>query len=226
MNSQEFFLWEQRSQDTIDVKRCYIDIAGDIVTGLLLSQLIYWYLPSKGGDTKLRVEIGGELWLAKGRADWWEECRISAKQYDRSAEILKGLGLIETRVKKFNGSPTSHIKLNLCKLLELLSALGGGNNVITQKAITLLPKRQYRCSPKGNNVIAETGISLTESTSETTQRKHQSPEPSSLFFEKDKLVGARKLMENDSAFARARRARKKDAKTAETDEQGRAPSFS
>ena len=31
--ADEFFRWEQASHDTIDVKRCYIDVAGDLVSG-------------------------------------------------------------------------------------------------------------------------------------------------------------------------------------------------
>jgi hypothetical protein len=50
MEKEEFLLWEKASKDTIDVKRVYIDIAGDVVGGIILSQIIYWHLPSKKGD--------------------------------------------------------------------------------------------------------------------------------------------------------------------------------
>ena len=47
MTRQEFIAWEQVSRDTIDVKRCYVDIAGDLVAGILLSQIVYWHLPGE-----------------------------------------------------------------------------------------------------------------------------------------------------------------------------------
>ena len=50
MTRQEFIAWEQVSRDTIDVKRCYVDIAGDLVAGILLSQIVYWHLPDKDGN--------------------------------------------------------------------------------------------------------------------------------------------------------------------------------
>jgi hypothetical protein len=34
-----FLLWEQASRDAIMVKRVYIDMAGDVIAGLMLSQI-------------------------------------------------------------------------------------------------------------------------------------------------------------------------------------------
>ena len=100
MNSrttEEFLQWERRSRDTIDVKRCHIDAADDPVAGVLLSQIVFWFLPGRNGS-KLRIEHQGRPWLAKARADWHDECRISPKQFDRAIKILRSRGLVETRV--------------------------------------------------------------------------------------------------------------------------------
>lgn len=118
MNKNDFLIWEQASKDTIDFKKVYVDVAEDLIAGLLLSQIVYWNLPNKEGKTKLRVKIDGELWLAKGREDWWEEIRISAKQFDRASKILIEKGIIEKKLKKFDGLPTIHIKLNFDVLLK------------------------------------------------------------------------------------------------------------
>lgn len=112
VNTVEFLLWEQTTRDTIDLKKIYIDVAGDIVSGVLLSQIIFWNLPNQEGKTKLRVNHEGKLWLAKGREDWWQECRLSSKQFDRSIKILEDKDIVITALKKFNGSPTKHIYLN------------------------------------------------------------------------------------------------------------------
>lgn len=122
-----------------------VDLVGDLVTGVLLSQIIYWY---RGG--KLRIERAGRPWLAKRREDWWNECRIRPKQFDRAIDILREKGLVETEVHRFGGFPTLHIWLNLAALSEGVK--------------TLFPKGEERDSRKGNNVIPERGISLTETT--------------------------------------------------------------
>jgi hypothetical protein len=160
-NIQEFLAWEQMSRDTIDVKKVYIDIAEDLVAGILLSQIIYWYLPDQEGKTKLRVEKDGQLWLVKGREDWWEECRISPKQFDRAIAILQKKGLVEKKIFKFNGNPTTHIRLNFDVLIQYLS-------VFTQRVKTNLPKGEKPNSPLGKNEVDERGKTLTENTTEIT----------------------------------------------------------
>src|SRR5262245_57447695 len=70
---EQFLLWERASRDTLEVKRLYVDMAGDLVAGVMLSQIIYWHLPNRDGYAKLQVQREGKRWLAKGRADWWEE---------------------------------------------------------------------------------------------------------------------------------------------------------
>lgn len=156
-------MWEQLSRDTIDVKRAYIDVAEDLVAGILLSQIIYWNLPSQNGKTKLRVKKDGELWLAKTREDWWDECRITPRQCDRALKILVDKKLVEKEIFKFNGNPTTHIKLNFDVLTQCLS-------VITQTGITKSPKGEEPNNPKGKNEIDQMEISLTETTTKTTTK--------------------------------------------------------
>lgn len=115
MTVQDFLAWEKASRDTIDVKRCYIDICGDLVGGILLSQIVFWHLPDAEGRSKLKVRLNGRLWLVKRRDDWWEECRISARQYDRSIRMLSEKNLVTTEVHKSSiywGDTVTHIALN------------------------------------------------------------------------------------------------------------------
>ena len=61
-----FLLWEHASRDAIMVKRVYIDMAGDVIAGLMLSQIVYWHLPNDEGKTRLRVEVDGIPLAGKG----------------------------------------------------------------------------------------------------------------------------------------------------------------
>lgn len=171
MNATEFLSWEQATRDTIDLKKIYIDVSGDIVTGVLLSQIIFWNLPNKEGITKLRVKYNDELWLAKGREDWWAECRLSPKQFDRSIKILEEKKIVKTALKKFNGSPVKHIKLNLDILVSILQELltkQEGKVDFDQKVKSKLIKGKNQTLPKGKMEINQTGKSLTETTPENT----------------------------------------------------------
>ena len=123
MNWQEFISWELFSRDTLDIKKCYIDIANDLVAGILLSQIIYWNLPSKNGDTKLKASYKGKPALVKSRADWWDECRITIKQYNRAIGILKDKKLVLVDNSMFNGKRTPFIRLNRKVLIGCLESV-------------------------------------------------------------------------------------------------------
>lgn len=102
----------------------YIDIAGDLIAGTLLTQILYWCGEDEGGHGKLKVFRDGHYWLAKGRDDWYEEVRVTPRQYDTAISKLKGeikekgkgVGidetkrLVEVKVFKFGGVPTTHIR--------------------------------------------------------------------------------------------------------------------
>ncbi len=120
MDRKKFFLWEAASRDTIDVKRCYIDVSKDLVAGILLSQIIYWFLPGKNGKPRVTIEKQGRYWLAKKREDWWAECRITPKQFDRAITILETEGIVTTKVFKFGPETVKHISMNWDVFLALL----------------------------------------------------------------------------------------------------------
>lgn len=169
MTREEFLAWEQISRDTLEVKRVYIDVAGDLVTGLMLSQIIYWHLPSSTGESKLRVERNGRLWLAKQRKDWWAECRITEKQVDRCIRKLVDRGIIVTRLFKFSGNPTIHISMNWNVFLSLLSQTLE-NFDFDKGGKSFSPKRKKSNSAVGQNVISKKAKTITENTAQNSPK--------------------------------------------------------
>jgi hypothetical protein len=176
---EQFLLWERASRDTLEVKRIYVDMAGDLVAGLVLSQIVYWHLPNREGKARLRVEREGELWLAKARADWWDECRISPKQADRALNALKAQGLIEVKLFKFGSAPTKHVRilregfLNAWK--SQLTTNDGeprpgrdGDPEFPAEAKSILTKGENRILPNSQVHFDQRARSLTETTTEIT----------------------------------------------------------
>lgn len=127
---QQYLAFEHASLQVIATKKILVDMAGDLVAGILLSQIIYWYLPTKewqdsggkhGKITKLRISREGHLWLVKRRTDWWDEVRLTPKQVDRAVRILKGKDIIITKVLRFKAAPTVHIRINETEFERRLS---------------------------------------------------------------------------------------------------------
>lgn len=180
---EQFLLWERASRDTLEVKRAYIDMAGDLVAGVVLSQIVYWHLPSREGKARLRVKREGHLWLAKGRGEWWDECRISPKQADRALEVLEQKGLIEVRLFRFGAAPTKHLRIRQEEFLRAWKDAvaretatgepgpgGGGGGVFDfdQRSKSISTKGQNPFTPKVEMDFPQRVKTLTETTTETT----------------------------------------------------------
>lgn len=177
---EQFLLWERASRDTLEVKRLYIDMAGDLVAVVVLSQIVYWHLPNRDGQARLQVQREGKRWLAKGRADWWAECRVSPKQADRALAILEGRGLIEVRLFQFGKAPTKHVRILPQGFLRAWRAeLAGSADAAGPGELPAsdFPQRAKSISTKGRNPssrkvdihLPQRGKSLhTETTTEIT----------------------------------------------------------
>lgn len=121
MNWKSFSMMEKENQEYVGTKKMYISITGDLVTAILFSRILYWFLPGKTGQSKIRILRDQKEWIAKKRTDWKNECSISPTQFDRSIKILVNLGFVETKVYKFAGEPTLHISLDKNKVIEEVS---------------------------------------------------------------------------------------------------------
>ena len=90
----------------ITVPRVYLEMLGDFNTAAFLNQLIFWSDKTKRRDG----------FFYKTYAEWEDELFLSEYQVRRSSKNLRDLGLIETEVKRANGSPTVHYKVNMDEL--------------------------------------------------------------------------------------------------------------
>lgn len=123
MDASEWFWRLENSFERVSARKIFIDIAGDLVTGILLSQIVYWFRPYPDGTSKLRIERDGSYWLAKRRTDWWRECRLTPKQADRALKVLERRKLVQLRVYKFKRVPTIHIRLRLSDLSRRVKSM-------------------------------------------------------------------------------------------------------
>ncbi len=217
----EYLARARALNDRFTTEKMYVDIAnGDLIAGILLSQILYWYSPSKDGNaTKLRVVKDGELWLAKGRDDWWEECRITPYQFDRAVKTLCDLGIIEKKVFKFNGNPTIHLRIVEDRFLELVDAYIDSISEQIEDAYTedRLKRNagdiQNGFSILSENRLGESAISLTDTTTDTTteitkerkeyKEKKESRKSNDLLFTVEEKKKADKELEMFNAFWKA-----------------------
>lgn len=110
---RKFAAIQKAEGDKVCAQKVYIDIAGDLEAGLVLDELLFFTLPRENGNSGLRVWKEGYLWMAVRRGEWWERKRLTPRQADTAIEKLLKRNLIVKKVHKFNGAPTTHIRLNV-----------------------------------------------------------------------------------------------------------------
>lgn len=138
----------------------YVDLlGGDHLAALMLAQIIYWYLPTPQGKTKLRKFRDGYWWMAKSHVDWYEELRLTRRQSQRCIEVLRNKGLIDTALYLFDGHPTVHVR---CVLIM-------GNVLPIEHLGT------FHCALQ--SIPLNAGVqSITETTTKTTTKKKEANE--------------------------------------------------
>lgn len=137
---------------------------GDIETALFLEQMLYW-TPRSSNDG----------WVSKSAAEWYDEIRVSRYAIDKAVKLFHvgdekkpagELPFLQTKLKKFNGSPTIHYKLDTEKLAILWSEWLESTNGFAENSKTNLSNSA--------NPPAKNSNSLTESTSKTTTENKDS----------------------------------------------------
>jgi hypothetical protein len=132
-------------QDNIfTVPKVYVKYTGDLTTAVLLNQIIFYSDKSKRTDG----------FFYKTYKEWEEDVCLTERQVRHSINKLKDKGIIETKLKKANGSPTVHYKLLYDEFVE--SILTFCQNPILQY-VSIQPDNMSE--------------SLTEITTETTTKK-------------------------------------------------------
>lgn len=145
----------------------YIDITDDLIQGTLLARILYWFAETKDHKSKVRIFKDGFFWIAKQRKDWWEEIRITERQYDKAIKGLKEKGFVVLAKYKFNSMPTIHIRPNY---EEINSATEKWKAKLREEVIAEyeeeLKKEEIgndtKCKSQGNDIKCNSGVTQDE----------------------------------------------------------------
>lgn len=128
MNNQEHITLLLKSltgqANTLSVPRPLIKFMDSVEGGLFLSQLIYWSDKGKQGE-----------WFYKSYQDWEEEICISEYKVRKFAAQCEEMGFLETKLKKANGAPTIHYRLDMELLARAILKFLGMDSETTSERI-------------------------------------------------------------------------------------------
>ena len=104
--------------NVIPIPVVYIKITEDYPSAALLNQMIYW------SDRTSRTDG----YFYKSYNEWYEELHLTEYQVRRATKKLKSFGFVDTALKKANGAPTLHYKVDTKEVSEwILKKLKNGN---------------------------------------------------------------------------------------------------
>lgn len=128
--------------NVITIRKPFVSFTGSLEAAMLLDQLLYW---------TSRSVMGG--WIAKSDADFQEELSLTRYGVRSARDTLLQMGIVEIDLRKFNGFPTQHYRLDMDKLSHQWAAF----------VLRLSEIEQTDC-PKTDTPLSENGQSLTETT--------------------------------------------------------------
>jgi hypothetical protein len=128
------------SQRPIAIFPVYIDIAGSVTAGLLLSQIIYWHTAVKREFFKTDAEI-------------MEETRLSAGELRAAKKAIKALGIVSIKVKGIPAKTFYDVNYE---------------NLLSEIRKTSLVKLTKLDSSNSQNRLSEFNETITENTTENT----------------------------------------------------------
>ncbi|PFR72894.1 replication protein [Bacillus cereus] len=105
-------------ENIVVVPKLFVKLTGDLTTAILLNQIVFYSDKSKRKDG----------FFYKTYKEWEEEICLTERQVRYSTKKLVASGYVETALKKANGAPTVHYKLDFDKLLDsILTNCQNGN---------------------------------------------------------------------------------------------------
>jgi hypothetical protein len=131
----------------IAVPRLLIKVMNDSLGGgVFLSQLIYW--SDKGSDKN--------GWFYKTYDEWEEETTLSKYKIRKYTEELTKIGILETKIKKANGAPTVHYRLQITALIEwIVKNLTMESEVASQSLTETTTETTFKHATPEKNGVAE-----------------------------------------------------------------------
>lgn len=137
------------TKNTLSNNILFIDFTGSHEKAQLLSQMWYW-----SSRTKIK---GG--WFCKTHSEWFDEIRVKSHSVRRFTQEFCKLGFLENKLKKFDGVPKPHYRLDADELIRQLITFCEGNKLSTSQIVTLNPDN-LQPSMEGNSVSPSINIDL------------------------------------------------------------------
>jgi len=137
--------------EVLVIHRSFVRFTGSIEAALMLNQLLYW-------TPKSKLEIDDKTgWIARSDREWADELLLTQYAVRQARATLAKFALIETKLRKFGGTPKLHYRLILDNVITYWSDF-----VKTQSPLCEITKRPRADSAKTQSPLGENDESFIE----------------------------------------------------------------
>ena len=99
--------------------RIFVELTGSVTAALMLSQAVYW-------SRRTKDKAG---WFYKTQEEWTEETGLSRSETTTARKKLKGFDWWQEDLRKADGAPTVHYRINMKSLYRDLTGLEAANGI-------------------------------------------------------------------------------------------------
>lgn len=129
-------------KNLLAIPREIIRFTGDLESGVFLAQLIYW---TDKGSRK-------DGFIYKTLKEWQDEIFISEYSLRKIRKRLESMGILETKVKKANGNPTLHYRINQKAFVNRFLCFQSKETSISKKEDCVSEDSITYTTPKTTNI--------------------------------------------------------------------------
>lgn len=98
-------------------------------------------------------------WFCKTHDEWFDEIRVKRHSVRRFAKEFCEMKFLESKLKKFDGVPKPHYRLDTDELIRQLVTFCDSNNLSLSQKVTL-DRNNLQLSMEGDNLMPSTNIDL------------------------------------------------------------------
>lgn len=101
----------------------YVRLTGSLPASMLLGWLVYWFLPTQDGKSKIKNVVEGKRWTYRTYGEVSKDTGLTKMQAVKARWTLEALGLIQVRDGAYNGHRSLSWHLDMRALHDKLNGL-------------------------------------------------------------------------------------------------------
>ncbi len=104
---------DRASEGRISYRKDFVDLTGDVISAIVLTDLIYLHQPNKRNKRRFNAYSKGDIgWIARTLDQWSEKTRLTKRQIQYSIDKMVKQDIVIRENHRYMGLRTMHLRIN------------------------------------------------------------------------------------------------------------------